>query len=202
MKRVNQMKKHFLFMLGVFTTSLVFLAGGCTGTSVFIPEAIQLEQPPIKVNATQLYQEYMADEVAADARYKGKKVWITEAVVDTYLESESGCYLEMRWRPEELVLHRTFVSFFLPAFSVCTVKLEPQLSEGFKDVPPGYYVDLRRMITHEGYELGEYVDEMYIVRGYMVEVVGECQGISEGVVSIKINQITKAGGSLPDPKIW
>ena len=196
------MKKHFLFMLGISIIGLVFLAVSCTGTSVFIPEAVQLEQPPIKVTAIQLYQEYMADEVAADAKYKGKKVWITEAVVDTYLESESGCYLEMRWHPEELVVHRTFVSFFIPAFSVCTVKLEPQFSEGFKDVPPGYYVDLRSMITHEGYELGEYVDEMYIVRGYMVEVVGECQGISEGVITLEISRITKAEGSLPDPKIW
>jgi hypothetical protein len=196
------MKKHFLFILGIFTIGLVFLAVSCSGTSVFIPEATQLEQPPIKVTATQLYQEYMADEAAADARYKGKKVWVTEAVVDTYLESESGCYLEMRWRPEELVVHRTFVSFHIRPFSVSTVILEPQFSEGFRDIPPAQELDLRMLTTHNGNELGEFVDEMYIVRGYMVEVVGECQGISEGVITFEITRITKAGGSLPDPKIW
>ena len=173
MKRVNQMKKHFLLMLGIFAIGLVFLAVSCTGTSVFIPEAIQLEQPPVKVNATQLYQEYMADEVAADAKYKGKKVWITETVVDTYLESESGCYLEMRWHPEEYYM-RWNVMFSLPAFSVCTVKLEPQFSEDFKDVDGGY----------------------------IVEIEGECQGISEGVITFEINYITKPGGSPPEPSGW
>jgi hypothetical protein len=158
-------------MLGVLITGSVFLAVSCTGTSVFIPEAVQLEQPPIKVTADQLYQEYMADEAAADARYKGKEVWVTEAQIDTCLESESGCYLIMRWHPEERIVHDGIVVFSVPAFSVCTVKLEPQFSEGFKDVDGGY----------------------------IVEIVGECQGISEGVVNVNINRIAKTGGSLPEP---
>ncbi len=196
------MKKSFLFMLVIFTIGLVFLAVSCTRASVFIPEATAIEPPPVNVTANQLYQEYAADEAAADAKYKGKKVWVTEAVVDTYLESESGCYLEMRWRPEELIVHRSFVSFHIRAFSVSTVKLEPEFSEGFRGIPPGQEVDLRMLTTHNGNELGEFVDEMFIVGGYIVEFVGECQGISEGVITFEISQITKAGGSLPSPKIW
>jgi hypothetical protein len=111
--------------------------------------------------------------VAADARYKGKKIWVTEAVVDTYLESESGCYLEMRWRPEESYM-RWNVMFSTPAFSVCTVKLEPQFSADFKDVDGGY----------------------------TVEIEGECQGISEGVITFEINYITNIGGGPPQPSGW
>ena len=190
-------------MLGAFTIGIGFLAGGCAGAGAFIPEATLIEPPSIiKVNATQLYQEYVADEVAADAKYKGKEVWITEAVVDTYLESENGCYLMMRWQPEVRIEYSGFEGFFLPAFSVCTVKLEPQFSEGFRDVPPGYDLDLNMIITHEGFRLGDFVDEMHIITGYTVEVVGECQGISEGVITFEVNYIAKVGGSLTEPRVW
>ena len=52
-----------------------------------------------------------------------------------------------------------------PSYMSCTLKLEPQLSEGFKDMEDGYQVD----------------------------VVGECQGISDGVINLKINRIDKMG---------
>jgi hypothetical protein len=184
------MKKHFLFILGVFTTCLIFLSMSCNGASVFIPEAAQLETAPLKVAATQLYQEYMTDEAAADARYKGKEIWITEARVNTYLESESGCYLTIRWHPEELFVYEKEVEFFIPGFSVCTLKLEPQLSEGFKDIPPDYDVDL-----------GDGYGTLRFIGGYAVETIGECQGISEGVVSIEINWIAKTGGSSPELEV-
>ncbi|MFC1847112.1 hypothetical protein ACFLYS_03540 [Chloroflexota bacterium] len=155
----------------------------------------------MKVDATQLYQEYMTDEAAADAKYKGKEIWITETVVDTYLESGNGCFLLMGWHPEELIIFKKKVVFFLPAFSVCTLKLEPQWSEGFRNVPPGYDLDLGMPITHEGYELGDFVDEMHIVTGYTVEVVGECLGISEGIITFKISRIAKTGADISEQNI-
>ncbi len=114
----------------------------------------------------------MADETAADAKYKGKEVWITDAPVDSYLESESGCYLIMRWFVPDLVEvgHDDDVEQ-PPSYILSSLKLEPQYSEDFKDV--------------EG--------------GLIVEVVGECQGISEGVVIIEINRIAKVEGDIPDP---
>ena len=33
--------------------------------------------------------------------------------------------------------------------------------------------------------------------GYLVDVVGECQGILDGVITLKINQINKAGEPTP-----
>lgn len=161
-------KSILLIALGILVIGSVFLAGGCARTSVFIPEAIQLEPSPIRITADQLYAEYAADEAAADAKYKGKEVWVIEAKVDSYLESESGCYLMMRWyQPLIMIMsHGRTATVTQPSRSLCSVKLEPQFSEGFKDVGAGY----------------------------QVEAVGECQGISDGVVTIKINRMTITGG--------
>jgi len=188
------MKNHkfkiiLLITLGVLAISLIFLAGCCTKTSIFIPEAIQLEPGPIIITANQLYQEYMADEAAADAKYKGREVWFLEARVGSYLESESGSYLEMRWfLPSDIIedpmLNETIVierklsaggvkegKPWAPGYCLCTVKLEPQFAEGFSDVGGGY----------------------------IVETVGECLGLSNGVVTIKIKSIAMSGEALPPP---
>jgi len=168
------------------------MTGGCTRTSVFVPEAIQLEPPPIMITANQLYQEYAADEAAADAKYKGKEVWVIEAMVDSYIESEGGNYIMMRWyQPPEylvdpLVLERDHSLIVPPGYYLSTVNLEPQSSEGFKDIPPGYDIGIAAGfgVTH-------------VVTGYVVEVVGERQGISEGVITVKINWIAKTGEVPP-----
>ena len=107
------------------------------------------------ITADQLYVEYAADEAAADAKYKGKELWITEAMVDSYIESESGNYLVMRGYQFLRVGVDEYTTSVGPIFSLSTLKLEPQIAEDFKDVGTGY----------------------------LVEVVGEYQGISEGVVT-------------------
>lgn len=172
-----------LITLGFLAIILVFLTGGCTRTSVSVPEFIQLEPPPILITADQLYEEYIADEAEADARYKGKEVWILEAIVDSYLESESGCYLMMRYVPGiadqsnvellEIPCYLGELIHDIPSYIGGTIKLEPQFAEGFKDV--------------EG--------------GYLVDVVGECQGILDGVITLKINRINKAGVVPPSPPV-
>jgi hypothetical protein len=164
-------------MLAILAIALMSLAGGCTKAEVFIPKAAQLESPPLMITADQLYQEYMADEAVADTKYKGKKVRVTEVKVDTYLESESSCYLVIRWYPEEYYEYNDGVLvFYLPAFSACTLKLEPQFSEDFKDVDGGY----------------------------IVEIEGECQGISDGVITVKLNWVNKIGNYLPPQgiRVW
>ena len=74
MKR--KLKNISIITIAILTIGLMPLAGGCTSTTVFIPEAVPLGAPPIKVTADQLYQDYMADEAAADAKYKDKELWI------------------------------------------------------------------------------------------------------------------------------
>ena len=165
---MNSHKWLSLIILGILAISLIFLAGGCTKTDVFFPEPIPLEPPPIMITADQLYEEHMADETAADAKYKGKEVWVTEAIVDSYLESENGCYLMMRYVPKIPAIYR--IKAGRPAYIGCSVKLEPQFAEGFKDVGGGY----------------------------VVEIIGECLGISNGVVTLKINRMAKTGvGGVP-----
>lgn len=185
----HRFKRVLLITIGILAISLIFLAGGCTKADYFIPEAIQLERGPIMITADQLYQEYMADEAAADAKYKGRDVWFLEARVGSYLESENGSYLEMLWfSPSDIIedpmldepieIENTHLvegakegKPWAPGYCLCAVKLEPQLSEGFSDVGGGY----------------------------IVETVGECLGLSNGVVTIKIKSIAMSGEALPPP---
>ena len=174
-------KSHIMIVIAILVVSALSLAGGCARTPAYIPGAIKLEPPPIMITAEQLYAEYMADEAAADAKYKGKGIWVIEAIVASYQESESGNYLMIRWYQPGLGLRgidieRGVPADFMPLRGYClsTVKLEPQSSEGFKD-------------------LGE--------NGYVVEIVGEWQGISEGVVTLKINRIAKTGVFNPEAPV-
>ena len=50
-----------------------------------------------------------------------------------------------------------------------TLQLEPPNSDGFRDIGDGY----------------------------LVEIIGECQGILEGVVTVKIDRFAKAGSASP-----
>ncbi|MFC1865640.1 hypothetical protein ACFLYB_02875 [Chloroflexota bacterium] len=64
----------------VATAALVIgLTGfaGCAGNAeddIFAPKFEELMAPPIEVSIDQIYAEYIADEAAADARYKGKRL--------------------------------------------------------------------------------------------------------------------------------
>lgn len=157
------MKKLFLPVLDVLLIGLITITG-CSRANLFVPEYTHLEPAPIMVTADQLYNDYELDEAAAEAKYQGKQIWITEARVDAYIDSESGNYLKIRWFYEEIEDHEELV---VETYSLAssTLQLEPQYSDGFRDVGDGY----------------------------LVEIIGEYQGILEGVVTVKIDRIAKTG---------
>ena len=171
----RKLKSILLIALGILSIGLIFMAGGYTRTPVFIPEAIQLEPSPIRITADQLYAEYAADEAAADAGYKGKEVWVIEARVDICVESQAGNYVMMRYVPSIISMPLggafgepetdLFINIPGPKYVGCFLQLDPQRFPAFKDVG----------------------------MGCVVEVVGECQGVSEGVITIKISRIEKTG---------
>lgn len=164
------MKKLFFPVLVALLIGLVGLIviTGCNRASLFVPEYTYLEPAPIMVTSDQLYKDYIEDEAAAAARYQNKPIWIIDARVNAYIESESGNYLTMEWFYEEIEDHEELVVGILSlAFS--TLQLEPQISDGFIDIGDGY----------------------------LVEVVGECQGISDGVITVKIDRIAKTGTIIP-----
>jgi len=161
------MKKLFLPMLGVLLVGLITVTG-CSRADLFVPEYTHLEPAPIMVTADQLYKDYELDEAAAEAKYQGKQIWILAARVDDYIDSESGNYLTIRWYYEEIVDKEDLV---VETYSLAssTLQLEPQYSDGFRNVGDGY----------------------------LVEIIGECQGILEGVVTVKIDRFAKAGSASP-----
>jgi len=161
------MKKLLLPMVGVLLIGLIATTG-CNRANLFVPEYTHLEPAPIMVTANQLYKDYELDEAAAEARYQGKQIWITEVRADAYIESESGNYLMIRWYYEEIVDKEDLV---VETYSLAssTLQLEPQNSDGFRDIGDGY----------------------------LVEVIGECQGILDGVVTVKIDRFAKTGSASP-----
>jgi hypothetical protein len=77
-------------MISVLCTSLITLPG-CTPTedsSLTSPLDGEIV-PPLVVTIDQLYAEYMADEVAADAKYKWKRLAFYEVVVEEVFGSIS-----------------------------------------------------------------------------------------------------------------
>lgn len=76
-------KRIALVVISVLCTSLITLPG-CTPTedSSSTPLVDGEIVPPIVVTVSQLYAEYMADEVAADAKYKWKRLAFYEVEVE------------------------------------------------------------------------------------------------------------------------
>ena len=74
--------KHLRFISLYLVATAVLVIGltgfaGCAGNAeddIFAPKFEELMAPPIEVSLDQIYAEYMADEAAADARYKGKRL--------------------------------------------------------------------------------------------------------------------------------
>lgn len=154
-------------MAGVLLIGSITITG-CNRANLFVPEYTHLEPAPMMVTADQLYKDYELDEAVAEAKYQGKQIWIIEARVDAYIESKNGNYLMIRWYHEEIIDKEGLV---VETYSLAssTLQLEPQYSDGFIDVGDGY----------------------------LVEVIGECQGISEEVVTIKIDRFAKSGLASP-----
>jgi len=164
---MSYIKNLFLPILVIILIGLIVMTG-CSRSNLFIPEYTHLEPAPIMVTADQLYKDYESDEAAAEAKYQGKQIWITEARVDAYSESESGNFLKIGWYFEEIMDKEDLVVLTYSLAS-STLQLEYQNSDGFRDVDDGY----------------------------LVEVIGECRGISEGVVTVEIRQFAKIGLASP-----
>lgn len=157
------MKRVFLSFLWILFGGLITITG-CSRADLFMPEYVHLESAPIMVTADQFFQDYLSDEIAAEAKYHGKQIWIIEARVEAYIESKSGNYIEITWFHKEIEDHEELVVEILD-YATCTLQLEPRDSNDFHNVGDGY----------------------------LVEVVGESQGIKDGVVTIKIDRIEKTG---------
>lgn len=81
---------HFR-VIGLFLTTIAILAigligfGGCNSNAentLVIPEFEEPGPPPIEVTIDQIYEEYITDEAAANAKYQGKRLSFTNVEVE------------------------------------------------------------------------------------------------------------------------
>jgi hypothetical protein len=83
---------NYFKVVGLFiATAAIFVAGligfsACAGNAASVsvtPDFEDLDEPlPIEVTVEQLYQEYLADEAAANAKYEGQRLLFTNVEVE------------------------------------------------------------------------------------------------------------------------
>jgi len=74
-------KKIVVFNFILFLSSLIVLTG-CARYEMFVPEYKKFTKPPDTITTEQLLSDYLADEVAADTKYKGKRFLFTNVKVE------------------------------------------------------------------------------------------------------------------------
>ena len=100
--------KHLsLVIISDMLISLIFMTGcaGSTENGFVVPTFTEPGPPPIEVTVEQLYAEYMADETAADAKYKWKRLLFAEVDVE---EVVGKIYVDQHGDP--IFLNDYFVS--------------------------------------------------------------------------------------------
>ena len=98
MRYHQEMNRRHLKRLSMLTfgliVSLVPVLAGCASGIASAPEYIDNELV-ITVTAQQLYADYAADEAAADAKYKGNYVFLSQVAVDGDFISETERYIRV-----------------------------------------------------------------------------------------------------------
>ena len=133
-------KIAFFFFICI-SSSLIAMAG-CARYDLFIPAYQDFTKPPDETTIEQLVYDYTADEVTADAKYKGKGLLLNEVEVDNL----DGYWVYIGLG--EWVFEKTF-------FYSGTVKFE---------------------LRGDDYAILQNIEE-----GYVLTIVGECQGLVSGV---------------------
>jgi len=134
----GRLNRLFPITMAILVVALIGLSG-CTGNpenGLIVPTFTEPGPPPIEVTIDQLYQEYMTDEAAAKAKYKGERLLFNEVEV------------------EEVV-----GSLF--------------------DVGHGHFVFVNEyfMTGHVKFRLRDFGIMQNIEVGYVLNLVGECQGL-------------------------
>ena len=152
MKRV----KFILSIVFTCAISTICIIGinGCTsdgGGTIDVPEFEEIRPPPIEVTIDQLYADYLANEVSANAKYRDGKLLFYDIEV------------------EEVVGNYFMMSEALGAASgdLTYVKLH-------------FYSGVAKFKLRE-----EYFGIMQnIEEGYVLNIIGECEGLKEGFLVI------------------
>jgi hypothetical protein len=157
MEQNNRAMKHYktrypLWFTFVFLLTSLIVLLGCGKYELWIPEFTEFAPSPAEVTVEQLYSDYMVDEGAADAKYKGRRFIFTNVKVE---EIESRF---VNRRAIDIYIMNNFVKF-----------------------RPRYPADIDGILV-----------------GFIVEIVGECQGLQWGRIIVKDCWVAIIEGDLGD----
>ncbi len=145
--KYGRLNRLFPITMTILAVALIGLSG-CTesaGSSIVVPTFTEPKLPPIEITVEQLYQEYIANETAADAKYKGERLLFNEVGVE---EVVSQAFYDGRAVEDREIINLYFITGL--------VKFKPQ-----------------------NFGIMQNIEE-----GYVLNIVGECRGLSKGFVII------------------
>jgi len=154
----------FPITMAILVVALIGLSG-CTGNPDDVTSPIIMPlNPPIEVTIDQLYTEYMADEAAADAKYKWERLLFNEVEVE-------------------------------------------QVVASLFDVGHGHFVFVNEyfMTGHVKFRLRDFGIMQNIEVGYVLNLVGECQGLQglpREIVAIYDCWVESVIGDLGEGEEW
>lgn len=147
--------KQIVFFTSILLLSSLIVLTGCARYELFVPEYRHFTPPPDEVTIEQLLSDYMTDQVAADAKYKGKTFLFTRIEVE-----EVG---------NNLTDHRAN-----PASDIYIISGSARFTP-------------------------KYISEFdYIAEGFVVDIIGECQGWQFSRVLITDCWVGVVEGDLSD----
>ena len=157
----SRLNRLFLVIIAILVVALIGLTG-CTesaGSSIVVPTFTELGPPPIEVTVEQLYQEYLADETAADAKYKGERLIFNEVEVEEVVRvlDYGGGMVD-------------YYVYWVANYPVISIEDGMALDVIFKTHFIIGFVKFR--LRGEYYGIMQNIEE-----GYVLNIVGECQGL-------------------------
>lgn len=119
-----------LVTIAIFVISLagfIGCKGNDVGNTITSPKFEGVARLPLEVTIDQIYAEYMADEAAADGKYKGERLLFYGIVVE-----EVSSYID----PDEgLFMYNTYII-------VDSAKFTPKYTDYLDNVRDGFIVDV------------------------------------------------------------
>ncbi len=134
-----------VIIIVLFVGLLAF--SGCRQAITLPSTPIKLVPPPAELSLGKVYNDYMADDKEAEARYSGERFLFTGLVVD-YIESY---FLNSR--------------AFDISIMVGNVKFKPRYESDFDQIFPGFVIDVT------GVPRSLFVDRILIVTDCLVYIV-------------------------------
>ena len=124
MFRFNKIVSTTLILL---LSSLIVLTG-CARYELFVPEYQRFAPPPDEITIERLLSDYMTDQVAADAKYKGERLLFYEVEVEQVLGDDVFIEIGL-WEREIFV--KTFFVIGSVKFGLRDSVIMQNIEEGF-----------------------------------------------------------------------